>query len=166
LQSPTNRPISVSSNEDPDDDVLSLVCVPSSPGSPSPPSARRHSPVETSHDALAFPGGDEVTIGSRSDTQARFGSGHLEPAHASEVIHWKTSASRDIEVLPDRHHILIHADSVSAASDCLLAILIHLYAGRAMTNFVPPDGVLECRKTISLSSFHQPYLDFKMYVVS
>ena len=124
-----NQPISVSSNEDPNDNVLSLVHVPSSPGSPSPPSAHGHSPAETSHDTLAFPGGDEVTSGSRSDLQTRFGSGHLEPVHTAEVIHWKTSASQDIEVLPDCHHILIHANSVSAASGCLLAILIHLYAG-------------------------------------
>jgi len=43
-------------------------------------------------------------------------------------------------------------------------MLVHLFAGRAMTNFQPPDGVVQCRKTVTLASFHQPFLDLQMYV--
>jgi hypothetical protein len=88
-------------------------------------------------------------------------------ATIQDIQHWQSTVRLHIRDISDEKQVLVWGDTLQNTAEVMLQLLLYIHArAQQDTTFNPPDGQIDCRTSVHISAFMQPYRTFKMYVTA
>ena len=89
------------------------------------------------------------------------------PATIEDIQHWQSTVRSHVPVISDEKQVLVWGDSLENTAEITLQLLLYIHSRDQMdATFNPPDGLIDCRTSVHISAFMQPFRTFKMYVTT